>query len=54
MRAVLRKILLIVLPCLLAVAAWAGLLHLADDISAARSYRDSDPVIQAAASPAED
>ena len=35
-------------------AAWIGLLRLADNISAVRSYRASDPIVQQAASHAEE
>lgn len=54
MRRIWRKVALVSVSCLLAVAAWIGLLHLADNISAIRSYRASDPIVQQAASHVEE
>lgn len=54
MRRIWQKVALVSVSCLLAVAAWIGLLHLADNISAIRSYRASDPIVQHAAIHAEE
>ena len=54
MRRIWRKVALVSVSCLLAVAAWIGLLRLADIISAVRSYRASDPIVQQAASHVEE
>ena len=49
MRQAWRRILLVLVCCVLAVAGWIGLLNLAEVISAARSYRASPAELRAAA-----
>lgn len=49
MRQAWRRILLVLVCCVLAVAGWIGLLNLAEVISAARSYRASPSELRAAA-----
>lgn len=49
MRQAWRKVLLVLVCCVLAVAGWIGLLNLAEVISAARSYRASPAELRAAA-----
>lgn len=49
MRQTWRKVLLVLVCCVLAVAGWIGLLNLAEVISAARSYRASPAELRAAA-----
>lgn len=49
MRQAWRKVLLVLVCCVLAVAGWIGLLSLAEVISAARSYRASPAELRAAA-----
>ncbi len=49
MRQAWRKVLLVLVCCVLAVAGWIGLLNLAEGISAARSYRASPAELRAAA-----
>ena len=49
MRQAWRKVLLVLVCCVLAVAGWIGLLNLAEFISAARSYRASPAELRAAA-----
>lgn len=49
MRSIPRKILTVLLCCALAFVCWIGLLRLAEDISAARSFRASPDDLQAAA-----
>ena len=41
MRQAWRKVLLVLVCCILAVAGWIGLLNLAEVVAAARSYRAS-------------
>ena len=49
MRQAWRKVLLVLVCCVLAVAGWIGLLNLAEVVSAARSYRASPAELRAAA-----
>lgn len=49
MRQAWRKVLLVLVCCVLAVAGWIGLLNLAEVISAARSYRASPAELREAA-----
>lgn len=49
MRQAWRKVLLVLVCCVLAVAGWIGLLNLAEVISAAHSYRASPAELRAAA-----
>ena len=49
MRQAWRKVLLVLVYCVLAVAGWIGLLNLAEVVSAARSYRASPAELRAAA-----
>ena len=49
MRQAWRKVLLVLVCCVLAVAGWIGLLNLAESVAAARSYRASPAELRAAA-----
>ena len=49
MRQAWRKVLLVLVCCVLAVAGWIGLLNLAEVVAAARSYRASPAELRAAA-----
>ena len=49
MRQAWRKVLLVLVCCVLAVAGWIGLLNLAEVVAAARSYRSSPADLRAAA-----
>ena len=49
MRQAWRKVLLVLVCCILAVAGWIGLLNLAEVVAAARSYRASPADLRAAA-----
>lgn len=49
MRQAWRRILLVLVCCVLAVAGWIGLLNLAEVVTAARSYRASPAELRAAA-----
>ena len=49
MRQAWRKVLLVLVCCVLAVAGWIGLLNLAEVVAAARSYRASPADLRAAA-----
>lgn len=44
-----RRVLLVLVCCVLAFVGWVGLLRLADTISAARSYKSSPAALRAAA-----